>query len=57
MAAVGRSHATRWAVVNVVVVLYALFPVWWIVALSFKDPRRRMFAGWRPVGLPAEVAA
>ena len=26
-------------------------------ALSFKDPRRRMFAGWRPVGLPAEVAA
>src|SRR5690606_19973179 len=26
-------------------------------ALAFKDPRRRMFAGWRPVGLPAEVAA
>jgi multiple sugar transport system permease protein len=24
--------------VNVVVVLYALFPVWWIAALSFKDP-------------------
>ncbi|MEU0579900.1 carbohydrate ABC transporter permease [Streptomyces griseoincarnatus] len=38
MAAAGRSHATRWGVVNVVVVLYALFPVWWIVALSFKAP-------------------
>ncbi|MET8542406.1 carbohydrate ABC transporter permease [Kitasatospora sp. NPDC004799] len=27
-----------WAVADLVVVLYALFPVWWIVALSFKDP-------------------
>src|SRR5690606_7271955 len=26
-------------------------------ALSFKDPRRRVFAGWRPVGPPAEGAA
>lgn len=25
-------------VLNAVVVLYALFPVWWIAALSFKDP-------------------
>ncbi|GHH82105.1 sugar ABC transporter permease [Kitasatospora indigofera] len=36
------SHRNRtltgWGVVNVLVVLYALFPVWWIVALSFKDP-------------------
>ena len=38
MAAVGKTHAARWAVVNVMVVLYALFPVWWIAALSFKDP-------------------
>ncbi|WP_081236392.1 carbohydrate ABC transporter permease [Streptomyces viridosporus] len=38
MSAAGRTHATRWGVVNVVVVLYALFPVWWIAALSFKDP-------------------
>ncbi|MBN0047427.1 carbohydrate ABC transporter permease [Streptomyces actuosus] len=38
MAAVGRSHAVRWGVLNVAVVLYALFPVWWIIALSFKDP-------------------
>ncbi|MFE2724822.1 carbohydrate ABC transporter permease [Kitasatospora sp. NPDC059327] len=30
--------ATGWGVVNLVVVLYALFPVWWIAALSFKDP-------------------
>ncbi|MBD0670773.1 carbohydrate ABC transporter permease [Streptomyces sp. CBMA156] len=29
---------TGWGVANLVVVLYALFPVWWIVALSFKDP-------------------
>ncbi|KOV26943.1 sugar ABC transporter permease [Streptomyces sp. XY431] len=33
----GRT-LTEWGVVNVLVVLYALFPVWWIVALSFKDP-------------------
>ncbi|MCX3058321.1 carbohydrate ABC transporter permease [Streptomyces beihaiensis] len=39
MAAAGKAHAVRWGVVNVVVVLYALFPVWWIVALSFKDPK------------------
>ena len=38
MAAVGKTHATRWGVTNVVVVLYALFPVWWIAALSFKKP-------------------
>ncbi|MFC5665199.1 carbohydrate ABC transporter permease [Kitasatospora misakiensis] len=29
---------TGWGLVNLVVVLYALFPVWWIAALSFKDP-------------------
>ncbi|MFF1545787.1 carbohydrate ABC transporter permease [Streptomyces sp. NPDC058291] len=38
MAAVGKAHAARWAVLNVVVVLYALFPVGWIASLSFKDP-------------------
>ncbi|WP_069769399.1 carbohydrate ABC transporter permease [Streptomyces sp. LUP30] len=38
MAAAGRSHAVRWGVLNVAVVLYALFPVWWIIALSFKNP-------------------
>ncbi|MFD7903285.1 carbohydrate ABC transporter permease [Kitasatospora sp. NPDC059747] len=29
---------SAWTIVNTVVVLYALFPVWWIAALSFKDP-------------------
>ncbi|MFF2542744.1 carbohydrate ABC transporter permease [Kitasatospora sp. NPDC058063] len=29
---------TGWGIANLVVVLYALFPVWWIVALSFKEP-------------------
>ncbi|MFD8788904.1 carbohydrate ABC transporter permease [Kitasatospora sp. NPDC059599] len=29
---------TGWGIANLVVVLYALFPVWWIVALSFKPP-------------------
>ncbi|MBV6699087.1 carbohydrate ABC transporter permease [Kitasatospora aureofaciens] len=31
-------RSAGWTVVNLVVVLYALFPVWWIAALSFKDP-------------------
>ena len=38
MAAAGRTHTARWAIVNIVVVAYALFPVWWIAALSFKTP-------------------
>ncbi|MEV0982562.1 carbohydrate ABC transporter permease [Streptomyces sp. NPDC049915] len=38
MATVGKTHAAQWTVVNVVVILYALFPVWWIAALSFKEP-------------------
>ncbi|MGP3950159.1 carbohydrate ABC transporter permease [Streptomyces sp. 7N604] len=38
MAAAGKRHVLGWNVVNLVVVLYALFPVWWIAALSFKDP-------------------
>lgn len=29
---------TSWGVVNLIVIGYALFPVWWIAALSFKDP-------------------
>jgi len=38
MAAAGRTHTARWAIVNIAVVAYALFPVWWIAALSFKTP-------------------
>jgi multiple sugar transport system permease protein len=33
---VSPSRATGWAVVNVLVVLYALFPVLWILSLSLK---------------------
>jgi len=33
---VGARRATGWAVVNVIVVLYALFPVLWILSLSLK---------------------
>jgi multiple sugar transport system permease protein len=36
------SHRSRtltgWGVVNLIVILYAMIPVWWIAALSFKDP-------------------
>lgn len=33
---VGARRATGWAVINVIVVLYALFPVLWILSLSLK---------------------
>ncbi|MGB5110381.1 MAG: carbohydrate ABC transporter permease [Mycobacterium sp.] len=32
----GARRATGWAVVNIIVVLYALFPVLWILSLSLK---------------------
>ena len=38
MASAGKRHITGWAIANTVVIAYALFPVWWIAALSFKDP-------------------
>ncbi|MGW2780399.1 carbohydrate ABC transporter permease [Streptomyces populi] len=38
MSATGRRRMSGWALVNILVILYALFPVWWIIALSFKDP-------------------
>ncbi|WP_406376570.1 carbohydrate ABC transporter permease [Streptomyces sp. NBC_00647] len=38
MSATGRRRKSGWAVVNILVIAYALFPVWWIIALSFKDP-------------------
>ncbi|MFD5633266.1 carbohydrate ABC transporter permease [Streptomyces sp. NPDC127077] len=38
MSAAGRRRMSGWAVVNILVIAYALFPVWWIIALSFKDP-------------------
>lgn len=33
---VGARRVTGWAVINVIVVLYALFPVLWILSLSLK---------------------
>ncbi len=33
---VGASRATGWTVVNILVILYALFPVLWILSLSLK---------------------
>jgi multiple sugar transport system permease protein len=33
---VGAGRATGWAVINVLVVVYALFPVLWILSLSLK---------------------
>ncbi len=33
---VGTGRATRWTVVNILVVIYALFPVLWILSLSLK---------------------
>jgi multiple sugar transport system permease protein len=38
MSATERRRMSGWAVANTVVIAYALFPVWWIIALSFKDP-------------------
>ncbi|MEU0788148.1 carbohydrate ABC transporter permease [Streptomyces sp. NPDC006173] len=37
MAGAGKRHVTGWAIANAVVIAYALFPVWWIAALSFKE--------------------
>lgn len=34
---VGGSRATGWTVVNILVILYALFPVLWILSLSLKS--------------------
>jgi multiple sugar transport system permease protein len=28
----------NWTVVNVVVIAWTLFPIWWLIALAFKDP-------------------
>jgi multiple sugar transport system permease protein len=28
----------RWATANVITIAWTLFPIWWLIALSFKDP-------------------
>jgi multiple sugar transport system permease protein len=29
---------TRWAIANLITIAWTLFPVWWLISLSFKDP-------------------
>jgi multiple sugar transport system permease protein len=36
--AADRREVVKWTIVNVVVVICALFPVFWILMLSLKDP-------------------
>ncbi|MQA92052.1 MAG: ABC transporter permease subunit [Gemmatimonas sp.] len=36
--AISSRQKAGWSALNVLVILWALFPVWWIVALSFKAP-------------------
>lgn len=31
-------HKAGWGTVNLVTVVWTLFPIWWLVALAFKDP-------------------
>ncbi|MEV8034902.1 carbohydrate ABC transporter permease [Streptomyces sp. NPDC002742] len=38
MSATGRRRMAGWALVNIIVIVYALFPVCWIISLSFKAP-------------------
>ena len=38
MSAAANKRIAGWSAVNVLVVVYALFPVVWIASLSFKDP-------------------
>src|SRR5699024_12634407 len=37
MAATPRQKSF-WSIANVLVIAWSLFPVWWIIALSFKPP-------------------
>ncbi|HYZ55498.1 MAG TPA: carbohydrate ABC transporter permease [Streptosporangiaceae bacterium] len=36
--AMPARRKTGWAVANLITVAWTLFPIWWLVALSFKDP-------------------
>ncbi len=36
--ALPTGRKTRWGAANLVVVAWTLFPIWWLVALAFKDP-------------------
>jgi multiple sugar transport system permease protein len=36
--ATSPRQRTAWSVINLLVIVWAVFPVWWILALSFKKP-------------------
>jgi multiple sugar transport system permease protein len=36
--AMPARQKTNWAAVNVIVIAWTLFPIWWLIALAFKDP-------------------
>ncbi len=37
-AAAPTPHRVGWGATNVITVLWTLFPIWWLIALSFKNP-------------------
>ncbi|HVX43612.1 MAG TPA: carbohydrate ABC transporter permease, partial [Mycobacteriales bacterium] len=38
--AVSNGKKVGWSAGNLFVIAWALFPVWWLVSLSFKDPAK-----------------
>src|ERR1700757_935300 len=36
---VTRREKTAWGIADVLIIAWVVFPLWWIVALSFKDPK------------------
>jgi multiple sugar transport system permease protein len=36
--AMPAGQKARWATANVITIAWTLFPIWWLIALSFKDP-------------------
>ena len=36
--AMPAGQKARWATANVITIAWTLFPIWWLVALAFKDP-------------------
>src|SRR6201987_2938922 len=66
-AAIGAGRATTWVIVDTLVLLYALFPVLWILSLSLKPtstvkdgkliPSSVTFDNYRGIGLLTTVIA
>ena len=32
------GRKARWGVTDLIIVAWTLFPIWWLIALAFKDP-------------------